>query len=206
MIWKPLRGKSGKQRFGALFWVAFLLFGSAFLRLGIEVGPAIAREAAQTESHDASEIDPATAENAGANTPTVGELEQVLRALQARESALKAREIQIEDRMKALEIADAAIEEKMAALVEVEQALSETLALADGASEADLARLTSVYDKMKPKEAAALFEAMDPAFAAGFLARMRPDAAAAILAKVDPQAAYTISVILAGRNASVPKQ
>ena len=95
--------------------------------------------------------------------------------------------------------------EKMAELVEVEAALRETLSLADGASEADLSRLTSVYEQMKPKEAAALFETMDPAFSAGFMARMRPDAAAGILAKLSPQAAYSISAILAGRHALVPK-
>ena len=34
---------------------------------------------------------------------------------------------------------------------------------------------------------------------------MKPEAAAGILARLSPQAAYTVSVILAGRNATVPK-
>ena len=107
--------------------------------------------------------------------------------------------------MKALEIAESAIETKLAALVDAEEKLRETLALADGASEGDLTRLTSVYEKMKPKDAAALFEEMDPAFAAGFLGRMRPETAAGVLARLSPTAAYTISVMLAGRNATVPR-
>ena len=74
------------------------------------------------------------------------------------------------------------------------------------AVENDLAALTSVYENMKPKEAAPLFEAMDPVFAAGFLARMRPEVAAGIMAKLSPDAAYSISVILAGRNANVPRE
>jgi flagellar motility protein MotE (MotC chaperone) len=46
---------------------------------------------------------------------------------------------------------------------------------------------------------------MDPDFAAGFLGRMRPAAAAGIMAGLSPQKAYTISVLLAGRNAQAPK-
>jgi flagellar motility protein MotE (MotC chaperone) len=65
--------------------------------------------------------------------------------------------------------------------------------------------LTAVYETMKPKDAAALFEAMQPEFAAGFLGRMRPEAAGAILAGMSPEAAYAASLLLAGRNAAVPR-
>ena len=57
---------------------------------------------------------------------------------------------------------------------------------------------------MKPKDAAALFEEMSPEFAAGFLGLMRADAAALIMTGLEPTTAYSISVILAGRNANVP--
>ncbi|MHA6264148.1 MotE family protein [Arenibacterium sp. CAU 1754] len=188
---------------GALFWVAILLCSSAILRFGLAAGPAIAREAArkpepQTEAGQTSH--PSSIVPAG----TSSDLEPLLRALQSREQALVLREKQVEDRTKALEIAGAAIDRKMAALIKAEESLSATLVLADGASENDLSQLTAVYEKMKPKESAALFEAMDPGFAAGFLARMRSDAAAGIMAKLSPEAAYSISVILAGRNATVP--
>jgi flagellar motility protein MotE (MotC chaperone) len=58
---------------------------------------------------------------------------------------------------------------------------------------------------MKPKDAAALFEEMDPGFAAGFLGRMRAVAAASVMAGLSPQTAYSVSVIMAGRNANAPK-
>ncbi|TKA97657.1 hypothetical protein FAZ78_04745, partial [Cereibacter changlensis] len=106
----------------------------------------------------------------------------------------------------ALTLAGQAIDAKLAELAAAEAALSETLARADGASEGDLTRLTSVYETMKPKDAAALFEAMAPEFAAGFIGRMRPDAAAAVLSGMSAEAAYSISVLLAGRNALVPKE
>ena len=50
-----------------------------------------------------------------------------------------------------------------------------------------------------------MVEAMKPEFAAGFVGRMRPDAAADIMAGLKPEFAYSISVILAGRNANAKK-
>ena len=57
--------------------------------------------------------------------------------------------------------------------------------MADGAAEKDIARMTTVYEAMKPAEAAQIFERMDVAFAAGLLARMRPEAAANVLTGMD---------------------
>jgi len=91
-------------------------------------------------------------------------------------------------------------------LEDAENRLADTLALADNAAEKDLERLTSVYENMKPKEAADIFETMDVTFAAGFLSRMRPDAAAGILSNVDKTLAYAISVAMAGRNIGVPTE
>ena len=105
----------------------------------------------------------------------------------------------------ALALAEEQIEARLAALVAAEEDLAATISVADSAAEEDIARLTAVYENMKPKDAAALFEEMAPEFAAGFLGRMRPDAAGAVMAGLDPKTAYTISVLLAGRNADVPK-
>lgn len=196
------RKRHASRKAGALFWVSILLFGSAFLRIGFQAGPVIARESAEVMSaQDRTSARMPASQKAAAN-----ELGPLLQALQQREQTLSVREQQIEDRMKALEIADLAIERKLAALHEAEETLSDTLALAQGASEGDLSKLTDVYQKMKPKDSAALFETMDPGFAAGFLARMRSDSAAGIMAELSPEAAYSISVILAGRNAAVPTE
>lgn len=196
---------SGKKRFGALFWVILMLFSSAILRLGIEIGPALAREAG-TETLDLDGEMKSEAETSKNMMQTAEDLERLLRELQRREAIVENRERQIEDRMHALRVADDAIEAKLAALSEVEDGLRQTLAMADGASERDLDSLTNVYNSMKPKDAAGLFETMDPAFAAGFLARMRPDIAAGVMARLSPDAAYSISVILAGRNTGAPTQ
>jgi flagellar motility protein MotE (MotC chaperone) len=107
--------------------------------------------------------------------------------------------------MAALDLAEAAITARLADLATAEADLKATLSLADGAAENDLARLTAVYESMKPADAAALFTAMAPEFAAGFLGRMRPETAAAVLSGMAPETAYSISALIAGRNALVPK-
>ena len=105
-----------------------------------------------------------------------------------------------------LALANKAIEARLAALGDTEAKLASTIAMADGAAEADLARLTSVYESMKPKDAAALFEQMAPPLAAGFLGRMKPGAAAGILGGMTAQRAYAVTALLAGRNAGAPTQ
>lgn len=186
------RTRSGR---GALLIIALLLMGSALIRIGIGAGQALAT---QTEDDQKSVEGRVSCE-----TPT--DMPAVLEAFQNREERLAVREEQIRSRLEALELADREVGEKLTRLAAVEQKLRDTLALADTASEDDIARLVSVYEAMKPKDAALLFEEMTPEFAAGFLGRMRPEAAAGVLAGLTPQTAYSLSVILAGRNASVPR-
>lgn len=195
------KAKMPRVRGGTLLVISVLLIGSALVRLGMQAGPALARG---SPAEGDQETLMATGQPPAA--PSSAELQALIEALRNREHALNTREAQIQDRMKALKIAEEAIDQRLEALISAEERLSVTLALADGATEGDLERLTSVYEKMKPKQAAALFEAMAPEFAAGFLARMRPDAAADVMAGLSPMTAYSISVVLAGRNASVPKE
>lgn len=193
------RGKARRPRRGgrgALFVIALLLGGSGLLRIGTGAGHALAN-ATSAETTEAAPGGPVCEPDAGALA--------MLEDLRAREARLAAREAQVEDRSQALTLAKAEIDEKIAALVAAEEKLSATLTLADQAADEDVARLVAVYEKMKPKDAASLFGEMDPDFAAGFLARMRPDAAAEVMAGLDPKAAYTISVLLAGRNANAPR-
>ena len=142
----------------------------------------------------------------GKTCQTSEDLQAMLEAFQSREARIEEKEAAIRDRMHALRIADEQVTEKLAQLTKAETQLRETIALAETAAEDDLDRLTRVYETMKPKQAAALFEEMDPNFAAGFLGRMRPEAAAAIMAGLSPEAAHLYSVVLAGRNAGVPKE
>lgn len=130
---------------------------------------------------------------------------KLVQAMLRREKRVVSKEQELEEREKALDIAKFEIERRIKVLQESEVRLSATLARANTAAEGDVTQLIQVYESMKPKDTAALFETMEPTFAAGFLGRMRPDAAAGIMAGLSPKAAYTISIILAGRNANAPK-
>jgi len=198
---------------GSVLVIAILLLGSASVRLVTSAGSVLAQDsqlptnAAQmaqkpSETVNAQQTNIQPQAMSAANR---GEISNLISALTEREAQVAKREKQLEMRLRALAIADAEIEKRLESLAATEQALRATLSLADEASEKDILRLTSVYESMKPKEAAALFEQMEPSFAAGFLARMRPDAAADVMAGLTPPVAYSISVILAGRNATVPK-
>ena len=187
--------RSGQK--GSLFVIATLLISSAVLRIGDGAGQAFAK------GPDKSEI-ASTAK--GMACETTEDMQAMLTAFKAREAKIEEKEAAIRDRMHALRIADEKVTQKLVELSEAETKLRDTIALAETAAEGDLDRLTRVYETMKPKQAAALFEEMDPNFAAGFLGRMRPEAAASIMAGLSPEAAHLYSVVLAGRNANVPKE
>lgn len=139
-------------------------------------------------------------------------IEALIEALARREADLDAREAslaehaareerRIGDDMSRLTELRAQAEGMLAELETAEARLDAAVARAAGAAEADLGQLTTVYETMKPKDAARLFEQMEPEFAAGFLGRMRPEAAAEVMAGLTSERAYAVSAVLAGRNA-----
>lgn len=175
-----------------LLVVASLLLVSGAVRVAMGLGPALAiAQAVQTEPEE----DP----------PATG-LDPILAALAAREARVAERETALEDKLRALAAADEEITRRLADLQAAEESLLAALSLSETANDSDISRLTAVYESMKPADAANLFEQMAPEFASGFLVRMQPEASAAIMAGLDPQTAYSISVIIAGRNANAPTQ
>ncbi|WP_114965498.1 MotE family protein [Alkalilacustris brevis] len=187
------RGRTRRGRGALVLLTAFLLL-SGMIRLGTGVGEALTSE----------ENARSAAPSGTAPVAPMAEVEQVLAALDERERRLASREAALEERLRALSVSEERINAQMDELVAAERALSETLALADQASERDLERLTQVYENMKPADAAALFSEMDTQFAAGFIARMRSESAAAVMTGLPTNAAYGISAILAGRHVGVP--
>lgn len=209
--------KPRRKTKGALAAIGFLLLTSAVLRAAIGATEALAADGGDAKDPNTAHVsdhaeapvlhsDKSGQDHNPARVVAEADIVPLIAALDARESRVAKRERDIEIRMQALSVAEQEIERKLAALIDAEDTLRATLTLAQDAAENDIAQLTEVYANMKPKQAAALFEQMDPQFAAGFLGRMRPDAAAAILAGLTPNSAYTISVVLAGRNAEVPRE
>lgn len=180
---------------GPLTLLSALLVASGVLRLGGEAGAAFAVGSPQAAGNG---------DEVACDTPQ--DVAEVIAAFEERDARLSEREAKLAEDQRALSRAEAEITERLTELEAAEASLSETLALAETASESDLDRLVAVYENMKPAEAAALFGEMAPEFAAGFVGRMEPAAAAAIMAGLPPGSAYSISVILAGRNAGTPTE
>lgn len=177
-----------------LVTLSLILAASGAVRLGHGVGMAMALQAEPAQLDVAAPV----------QCPSPPE--RLLEALRVRTAQIEAQEEKLLDRKAALELSERAIETRLAELMAAEARLRETISIADGAAEKDVQRLTAVYEAMKPAEAAALFKAMAPEFAAGFLGRMRPEAAAAILGGMPSDTAYSVSVLIAGRNALAPKE
>jgi len=189
------KAKIKRRKGGTLSALAGMLIASAIIRISVTGSIAIAET---DQSYDDMLI-----ANEMIDAPTKASRLAMLEALQQREADVSAREIQVNNKSQALAIAKADVQEQIDILVAAEENLRATIALADVAAENDLLSLTAVYENMKPKDAAALFAEMSPEFAAGFLGLMRAESAALIMTGLEPNTAYSISVILAGRNANV---
>ena len=185
----------------ALLIIGICFIGSGVLRVA-ELGPAIAEEVANI-AQPTPEPEPAAALG---QCPPQLEPEGLLLAIRERDEQLAEKERRLNNREQVLRVAKIRIEEQLRELEDAEARLAATVAIVDEAAENDVKRLTTVYENMKPKNAATIFETMDVNFAAGFLMRMRPDAAAAVLSNLSSEAAYSISVVMAGRNVGAPTQ
>ncbi len=186
-------GTSHRPRPKALGALVILLAASAFIRVGTTASHAL-----DTATADAEPAAPLACE-------TETSIQAMLAEIKAREENVQERESRIALREQAVALAAHEAETRIAALEAAETKLAATIAQADQAAEKDVDRLVAVYERMKAKDAAALFAEMEPEFAAGFLARMKPESAAAVMAGLEPKTAYAISVFFAGRNAAAPK-
>lgn len=204
-------GRAASARRGpsrALLFLVGCFVASAAVRIG-DVSMAIAQTTATQATRALDEptvlrpeaqplrSDPTLSEQAAACDAPPGPL---LVAIRERAAHLEDRERRIAERESLLAVTEARVRAEIDRLVEAEAKLADTLALADGASERDVAHLVGVYESMKPKNAAVIFDSMDPKFAAGFLARMRADSAAGILAAMNSDTAYAVTAVMAGRH------
>ena len=189
------RKKRGNRGILAVLTLFFATSGALHLSQGLGVAMALIPDPPQV---------PESATKAAADQ--CAEPPATLAAALAEKSArLIAREAALDGRLAALALTEQVAQRHLAELRAAEASLRATIAQTEGAAEGDVARLTAIYEVMKPVDAAAIFQAMAPDFAAGFLGRMRPEAAAAVLGGMSPEAAYGITAQIAGRNARAPK-
>ena len=203
-------GIAGARRASALLFLSLCFVSSAAVRLG-DVGIAVAQSNPAASSRTGAPTEPTVLRPDAVPLPDAPDLAAraaacdvepgpLLVAIRERVVIIQEREQRLAERERLLEVTEARIREEIQRLEDTERQLAETLALADGASERDVAHLVGVYESMKAKDAAVIFSAMDPEFAAGFLARMRADAAGGILGAMDAPAAYAVTAVMAGRH------
>jgi flagellar motility protein MotE (MotC chaperone) len=180
----------------ALMLVSMLMHGAAVIG-GVFGGPdAVAAEPQAAQSMPAAtsssggDAAPATADGASpaVPSPTPGEM-RLLLDLRARRDELAAREAELAAREQLAAREAEKLDERtreMAAL----QARLETLEGARQKHDAEnWAGLVTVYEQMKPREAAAIFDALDMHVLLNVLDRMQPKKTAAVLAAMAPERA-----------------
>ncbi|WP_234455059.1 MotE family protein [Thermohalobaculum xanthum] len=120
--------------------------------------------------------------------------------VQRQAARLRERDAELDARARELEDAEVTLKTRLEQLEAMRRELEAEVAGVQDAAAADVRRLATVYETMKPKQAGRIFDEMEPSFAAGFLGELSAEQAAEILASMKPQRAYAISILLAGRN------
>jgi flagellar motility protein MotE (MotC chaperone) len=160
-------------------------------------------------AEDAAAAHPEDAENAERAGPgslslepeemTPGELE-LLQNLSERREALEEREQALSERAALLTVAERRIDEKMAELTALRAQLEGMMGMVDEEQEARLARLVSMYEAMRPTDAADIFNGLDMDVLIDVLQRMREQKSAPILAAMEPERARMVTAELVMRR------
>jgi flagellar motility protein MotE (MotC chaperone) len=131
--------------------------------------------------------------------------EEMLEVLKDRRAEIDKRELELKERERTLEVVEKRLNERMTALDQTNAQLKTKLEMLQKNADEDLIHLADMYETMKPKQASIIFNQMDPVFAASFLRLMDSNNAGLIMANMESKKAYTISVIMANRNADMRK-
>ncbi len=127
-----------------------------------------------------------------------GEL-QVLQNLGARRGQLDDREKALDTQLQLLAAAEAKVDAKLKAVTAVKAQIQGLIGQADQQQQADVDRLTLVYQKMKPRDAAAVMATLDDKVRIPVAAKMKDSALAAILSQMPTAEAKKLTESLAQR-------
>lgn len=138
---------------------------------------------------------PSLAEMAGLSAAEV----QVLQALSARREALDVRAEAYDTQDELVMAAERRLVERLAELRELESTVQDLLGQLDEAQETRLASLVDVYQRMRAKDAAAVFDGLEDDVLIQVASRMRQGNLAEIMGRMDPQRARRLTEMLALR-------
>jgi flagellar motility protein MotE (MotC chaperone) len=128
----------------------------------------------------------------------------VLERLQERRLELEKHARELEMRESLVKAAEKRIEARIGELKELEARINGAVKKKEEAEIARLKNLVTMYENMKPKEAARVFERMDVTVLLEIASQINPRRMSEILAQMSPDAAEKLTVALASRAKDKP--
>ena len=130
----------------------------------------------------------------------------ILERLQERRQQLDARVREMEMRESLLQAAEKRLEARLTELKAVEARINTTIQQRDDDELKRFKGIVTMYENMKPKEAARIFDRLDLKILVDVATQMKPATMSAILAQMAPEAAERLTVELASRAAAQKMQ
>ena len=175
--------------------------GMSELRAPVQVAAAVAAEP-QAEKPPAPVAPKADAEPAAPRDP--GSLTQteidLLQKLSARREAIEKRERELDMRETLAKAAETRLVAKAAELDQVQKRIEDLMKQHDEKQAEKLDSLVSIYEKMKPADAARILEGLEMDILIDVLGRMKVLRSSPILASMDPAKAREVTARLAERE------
>lgn len=107
---------------------------------------------------------------------------------------------EVDNRETELQSAEATLRARLTELKAMKASIRNGQVTNKGALQSDIDRLVSVYDQMKPAEAAAVLTNLPADFAAEILMRVQPETGARIIAAVEPGQAAILTTHMGARS------
>jgi flagellar motility protein MotE (MotC chaperone) len=131
---------------------------------------------------------------------------QVLQSLGARREAIEARAADLDTRQELIAAAERRLEERLAELKRVEARVQALTTQVDDAQDERIRTLVDVYQRMRAKDAAAVFDALDQDVLVEVASRMRQANLAEIMGKMNPARARQLTQWLAAMPPAAPRR
>jgi len=128
----------------------------------------------------------------------------VLERLQERRQELDRRARELDVREGLLTAAEQRIEARLAEIKEVEARINAGVAKKDEADAARIRGLVTMYENMRPKDAARIFDRLDLKILVDLASQINPRRMSDIMAQMSSEAADRLTVELAARSPSTP--
>jgi flagellar motility protein MotE (MotC chaperone) len=169
--------------------------------IGTQTPPGEAKKAAKAPSEESAPAPSPAALDPSRPPPSPGE-RNVLESLNQRRQELEARARDLDMRESLLAAAEKRIEARLGELKDVEARLNAGARKHDDMEAAQFKGLVTMYENMRPKDAAKIFDRLDLKIQVDLVAQMNPRKMSDILAQMSPEVAERLTTEIARRSGS----